>query len=76
MKRSPCPSSRRHSHCDAALKNLEESLKLLNTDHLDTWQLHDVGTLDEVDQIFGKGGTIEAFLQARDQKMARHLGVT
>jgi aryl-alcohol dehydrogenase-like predicted oxidoreductase len=58
------------------LKNLEESLKLLNTDHLDTWQLHDVGTLDEVDQIFGKGGTIEAFLQARDQKMARHLGVT
>ena len=61
---------------DAALKNLEQSLKLLDTDHLDTWQLHDVGTLDEVDQIFGKGGTMEAFLQARDQKMVRHLGVT
>jgi aryl-alcohol dehydrogenase-like predicted oxidoreductase len=61
---------------DAALKNLEVSLKLLNTDHIDTWQLHDVGILDDVNQIFGKGGAIEAFIRARDQKMVRHLGVT
>ena len=61
---------------DAALKNLDVSLKLLNTDHLDTWQLHDVGIQEDVDQIFGKGGAIEAFTQARDQKMVRHLGVT
>jgi aryl-alcohol dehydrogenase-like predicted oxidoreductase len=61
---------------DAALKNLEESLKLLNTDHIDSWQLHDVGTLEEVNEIFGKGGAMEAFVQARDQKLVRHLGVT
>ena len=28
---------------DAAMRNIEVSLKLLNTDHLDAWQLHDVG---------------------------------
>ena len=61
---------------DAALKNLEVSLKLLNTDHLDTWQLHDVGIQEDVDQIFGKGGAIEAFQQAKDQGTVRHLGVT
>jgi aryl-alcohol dehydrogenase-like predicted oxidoreductase len=61
---------------DAALKNLEVSLKLLNTDHLDTWQLHDVGIQEDVDQIFGKGGAIEAFTQAKEQGMVRHLGVT
>jgi aryl-alcohol dehydrogenase-like predicted oxidoreductase len=61
---------------DAALKNLDASLKLLDTDHLDTWQLHDVGIQEDVDQIFGKGGTIEAFTQAQEQKMVRHLGVT
>ena len=61
---------------DAALQNLDVSLKLLNTDHLDTWQLHDVGIQEDVDQIFGKGGAIEAFTQARDQKMVRYLGVT
>jgi aryl-alcohol dehydrogenase-like predicted oxidoreductase len=61
---------------DAALKNLEVSLKLLDTDHIDTWQLHDVGIQEDIDQIFGKGGAMEALLQARDQKMVRHLGVT
>ena len=61
---------------DAALKNLEVSLKLLDTDHIDTWQLHDVGIQEDIDQIFGKGGAIEALVQARDQKMVRHLGVT
>jgi len=61
---------------DAALKNLEVSLKLLDTDHIDTWQLHDVGIQEDVDQIFAKGGAIEALVQARDQKTVRHLGVT
>jgi hypothetical protein len=61
---------------DAALRNIEVSLKLLGTDHLDTWQLHDVGTSEDVEQIFGKGGAIEALTEARDQKMVRYLGVT
>jgi len=61
---------------DAALKNLEVSLKLLNTDHIDTWQLHDVGIQEDIDQIFAKGGAIEAFQQAREQKMVRNLGIT
>lgn len=61
---------------DGSLKLLEESLKLLNTDHLDAWQLHHIDSRDEVEQIFGKGGAIEAMLQAREQKMVRFLGVT
>jgi aryl-alcohol dehydrogenase-like predicted oxidoreductase len=61
---------------DAALKNLEVSLKLLDTGYIDTWQLHDVGIQEDVDQIFGKGGAMEALVQARDQKTVRHLGVT
>src|ERR1700685_2787213 len=61
---------------DAALKNLDVSLKLLDTDHIDTWQLHDVGIQEDIDQIFGKDGAIEALVQSRDQKMVRHLGVT
>ncbi len=61
---------------DASLRMLEQSLKLLNTDHLDLWQLHDVGTLSDVDRIFAKGGAMEALLEAREQKMVRFLGVT
>jgi predicted aldo/keto reductase-like oxidoreductase len=61
---------------DGSLKLLEESLRLLNTDHLDLWQLHNVARMDQVEQIFAKGGAIEALQQAREQKMVRFLGVT
>jgi predicted aldo/keto reductase-like oxidoreductase len=55
---------------------IEQSLKLLQTDHLDLWQLHDVGLMEDVDKIFAKGGAMEALLQAQEQKMVRYLGVT
>ena len=61
---------------DGSLQLLEESLRLLNTDHLDAWQLHHVTTMDDVERIFAKGGAIEALQQAREQKMVRFLGVT
>ena len=60
---------------DGSLKLLEESLRLLNTDHLDAWQLHHIDSKEDVDQIFGKGGAIEALIQAREQQMVRYLGV-
>jgi len=60
----------------ASLSMLEQSLKLLNTDHLDLWQLHDIGSNNEIEQIFAKGGAMEALLEARDQKMVRFLGIT
>ncbi len=61
---------------DASMRMLEQSLKLLNTDHLDLWQLHDIGTLTDVDEVFAKGGAMEALVEAREQKMVRFLGLT
>lgn len=61
---------------DGSLRLLEQSLRLLRTDHLDLWQLHNVQRDEQIDQIFGKDGAIEALVQARDQKMVRFLGIT
>lgn len=61
---------------DGSLKLLEESLRLLNTDHLDLWQLHNVARMEQVEQIFAPGGAIEALQAAREQKLVRFLGVT
>jgi len=61
---------------DGSLRLLEQSLRLLKTDHLDLWQLHNVQRDEQVEQIFGKDGAIEAMLKARDQKMVRFLGIT
>jgi aryl-alcohol dehydrogenase-like predicted oxidoreductase len=41
--------------------DLAKSLRALKTDYIDLWQIHQVGTLDEVEQIFARGGAIEAF---------------
>jgi aryl-alcohol dehydrogenase-like predicted oxidoreductase len=59
-----------------SLRMIEQSLKLLNTDHLDLWQLHDIGTLTDVNEIFAKGGAIEALHEMQQQKVVRFLGLT
>jgi hypothetical protein len=61
---------------DGSLRMIERSLTLLNTDHVDLWQLHDIGLPEDVNAIFGKGGAMEALLQMQEQKVVRFLGVT
>lgn len=61
---------------DGSLRLLEQSLRLLKTDHLDLWQLHNIQREEQLDQVFGKDGAIEALQKARDQKMVRFLGIT
>lgn len=61
---------------DGSLRHLDISLKLLETDHLDLWQLHNMQTMDDVDKVCAKGGALEAFLKAREQGLVRYLGIT
>ncbi|MGH9804753.1 MAG: aldo/keto reductase [Candidatus Acidiferrales bacterium] len=61
---------------DGALRQLEESLRSLQTDHLDLWQIHNISRAEELEQIFAPGGAMEALQQAREQKIVRYLGVT
>lgn len=61
---------------DGALRQLEDSLRSLQTDHVDIWQAHNLSRLDEVEQLFAPGGAVEAFTEAREQGLVRCLGVT
>jgi hypothetical protein len=61
---------------DGSLRLLETSLRLLQTDHVDLWQLHAMSTMEDVDAVFARGGAMEALQQARDQKLVRFLGIT
>src|SRR5450759_4111827 len=56
--------------------DLEKSLQALKTDHVDLWQIHQVGTLDEVEQIFGPSGAIGAFEAAKKAGKCRFIGFT
>ena len=59
-----------------ALAHLHQTLSNMCTDHLDLWQVHDVRTADDIELIFGEGGAIEAFVEARQQGLVRFIGVT
>jgi hypothetical protein len=61
---------------EGSLRMIEKSLQLLQTDHVDLWQLHDVGLPEDVDAIFAKGGAMEALREMQEQKVVRFLGVT
>jgi aryl-alcohol dehydrogenase-like predicted oxidoreductase len=61
---------------DGSLRLLDESLKRLRTDHLDLWQLHDLRTVQDLRAIFGRGGALEALVQARAEGRVRFLGIT
>lgn len=57
-----------------ARQELEASLRALETNHFDLYQLHAVTTEEDVDRILGPGGALETFVKARDQGLTRHLG--
>lgn len=61
---------------DGSWKLLEASLKLLQTDHVDLWQIHNLTSLEQVDRMFAPDGAVQAMQEAREQKLVRFLGVT
>jgi len=61
---------------EVGLRSLEDSLRRLQTDHLDLWMIHQLDTLEQVDAAFAKGGSVEALDEARKQGKVRHVGFT
>ena len=58
----------------SARAELEESLKLLCTDHFDLYQLHAMTTEEDLEVATGPGGALETLVKARDEGLVRHLG--
>lgn len=61
---------------DGSMKLLEKSLKQLQTDKIDLWQLHNVRTQDDLNKIFANDGAIKALEEARRSGVVRFLGIT
>ena len=59
-----------------ARQQLEESLKRLQTDHLDLWQVHECVYDNDPDRHFAKGGVIEALDEAKKAGKVRYVGFT
>ncbi len=59
-----------------AMRQLEQSLRRLKTDHLDLWQIHECVYDNDPARHFAKGGVIEALLLAQQQGKVRYIGFT
>ena len=59
-----------------AARQIDESLKRLQTDHADLIQFHEIIRMDDPDRIFAPGGAMEAMQEARKAGKVRHVGFT
>jgi predicted aldo/keto reductase-like oxidoreductase len=57
-----------------AQKNLEDSLKKLETDHFDLYQLHALSSVEQVNQVFAPGGAMETVVKAKKEGKIKHVG--
>lgn len=53
---------------------LEESLKKLETDYFDLYQLHAVYNIEDVENTFGPNGSFKTFLRAKEEGLIKHIG--
>lgn len=63
---------------DGAMRHLEKSLKNLQTDKIDLWQIHNVKSKEneDIEKIFAKDGVLKAMQKAREEGIVKNLGVT
>jgi aryl-alcohol dehydrogenase-like predicted oxidoreductase len=59
-----------------AMRQLKQSLRRLETDHLDLWQVHECVYPNDPDRHFALGGVIEALVDAKEQGLVRYVGFT
>jgi predicted aldo/keto reductase-like oxidoreductase len=61
---------------DDAKRQIEQSLKRLQTDHLDVLHIHALKDIDDLSAIEKPDGVLKVLYEARDQKVARAIGIT
>jgi aryl-alcohol dehydrogenase-like predicted oxidoreductase len=61
---------------ESAWKEMQVSLKRLQTESFDLYQCHAVTTMEELDAVTMKGGALEAFVQARQEGLTKFIGIT
>lgn len=60
----------------AAWQNIESCMRRLSVDSFDLFQLHSVGTMDDLDAVTSSGGALEALVELRERGLTRWVGIT
>jgi aryl-alcohol dehydrogenase-like predicted oxidoreductase len=61
---------------EGAAAEMQRSLERLQVDSFDLYQLHAITSFEELDQVTGPNGALEALIAARDAGFTRYIGIT
>ena len=61
---------------EGARRQLEDSLRRLQTDHVNEWRLHNVWDFERLDAMTGKSGALEAAIQAREEGLVQYISIS
>lgn len=61
---------------EGAAAELQRSLEKLRTDHFDLYQIHAITRMEQLDEVLRPGGALDAILEAREQGLTKHIGIT
>lgn len=59
-----------------AWESIKRSLETLKVDYFDLYQFHGVSDLETLNVVLGPDGALEAALEAKEQGLVRHIGIT
>jgi uncharacterized protein len=66
----------RDTTAEGAKRQLEDSLRRLQTDYLDEWRMHNVMSFARLDAMMGPGGALETMIAAKEQGVVRHISIS
>jgi len=61
---------------EGARQTLENSLRKLQTDYFDLFQLHSMANVDEVERVFAEDGAMSTIIKAKEAGLIKHIGIT
>ena len=59
-----------------ARADLKETLEVMGLSRLNLWQIHDLRTLEEKEEIESPGGALQTFIETKDAGLTEYIGVT
>lgn len=57
-------------------QSIEESLKTMNIDYIDLYQVHNVSKKEQLDSVLSENGALKALIEAKEEGLIKHIGIT
>lgn len=57
-------------------ESIETSLKTMDVDYIDLYQIHNVSKKEQLESVFSEHGALKALIEAKEKGIIKHIGIT